>query len=146
MRHLEQWLKDKPRDRFEFIDESTPKAARLVLLPMNPRACRLVIVSPNNSTQWHIGRALWFDEVDGLRGRGFRNITSELSSSELVSLLNCVWLGAIRETICESRGVIIASKGELTLDGTKFRVKRCRSLRLLFVRADRVEDVRYEAY
>lgn len=143
---LIRWLEAKPADRFQLIDESVPGTTRLVMKPRNPRACPLLVASKNGSTQWQIGRTIWFDEVDGLGAAGTGRLTSELTPAQLNALLNSVWNGAVKETIRRHNDVDIASNGEITIDGIAYGVRRHRKLSHLFLKADQIERIHYESY
>jgi hypothetical protein len=114
--------------------------------PTNPRACLLVVVSKNGSTQWHIGRTIWFDEVDGLGAAATRRLTSELTREQLNALLDSVWNGNVSETIHKHNGVDIASHGEIAINGIAYGVRRHRKLSQLFLKADQIERISYESY
>lgn len=141
------WTAAKPSGRISIVEEPLSGGARIACSPISaPSACPFSLVVKNGSMQWHVGRAIVFDEVDGLYARGSLRLTSEMTSLQLAALLDALWDGEVSETIWEHRGKVIASRGSITVRGTAFRIARHRRLSILFVKADKKRDCSYENY
>jgi hypothetical protein len=141
------WIATKPNGRISLVEEPLSGGTRIACSPTGEqKACPFSVATKNGSTQWHVGRAIVFDEVDGLYARGSLKLTSEMTNLQLTAFLDALWDGKVSERIWEYRGEVMASRGSIIIGSNTFGIARHRKLSHLFVKADKRLDYSYEEF
>lgn len=140
-----EWVKAHQGDCFELMDQSTPDELVIKISPKNIKACPMLIASRNGSTQFHLGKKIWFDEFDALHSDDGTVLSSKLSERNLIDLLDAVWKGQVVEHISYRKGLPIISKGSVVVGGKEYQIK-IQSLVGIITKPDKKDEIMYESY